>query len=25
VISETGELILPDAEPTTEGEETGEA
>lgn len=25
VISETGELILPDAEPATEGEETGEA
>ncbi len=25
VIADTGELILPDAEPTTEGEETGEA
>jgi len=25
VISETGELILPDAEPTTEGEDTGDA
>ncbi len=25
VIADTGELILPDAEPATEGEETGEA